>query len=138
MNKIETIIQQDTRVSHEAIFYKGEVFTFFDSGLTRNVFTNDDKTLVIKVLIERQYKDYNLEEAEIYENASEEVRKEMAETKLVMDGFLIEQEFCNPIKFDDRNQTIPEMLFADSRRGEVGWTKEGKLVCFDLDEYKKY
>ena len=90
MNKIETIIQQDTRVSHEAIFYKGEVFTFFDSGLTRNVFTNDDKTLVIKVLIERQYKDYNLEEAEIYENASEEVRKEMAETKLVMDGFLIE------------------------------------------------
>jgi hypothetical protein len=138
MNKIETIIQQDTRVSHEAIFYKGEVFTFFDSGLTRNVFTNDDKTLVIKVLIERQYKDYNLEEAEIYENASEEVRKEMAETKLVMDGFLIEQEFCNPIKFDDRNQTIPEMLFADSCRGEVGWTKEGKLVCFDLDEYKKY
>ena len=30
------------------------------------------------------------------------------------------------------------MLFADSCRGEVGWTKEGKLVCFDLDEYKKY
>ena len=138
MDKIETIIQQDTRVSHDAILYKGEVFTFFDSGLTRNVFANDDKTLVIKLLIEKQYKDYNLEEAEIYENASEDVRKEMAETKLALDGMVIEQEFCNPIKFDDRNLTIPEMLFASSCRDEVGWTKDGVLVCFDLDEYKKY
>lgn len=138
MNKIEHIIQQDTRVSHDAILYKGEVFTFFDSGLTRNVFTNEDKTLVIKVLIERQYKDYNLEEAEIYENASDEKRAELAETKLVLNGLLIEQEFCNPIKFDDRKLTIPQMLFASSCRDEVGWNKDGKLVCFDLDEYKKY
>ena len=140
MDKIETILQQEVRddVKHDAIFHKGEVYTYFDEGLTRHVYANDSKTKVIKILIRKDCMDFNLEEAEIYENASEDVKKEMAETKLTLDGMLIEQEFCNPIKFDDRNLTIPEMLFASSCRDEVGWTKNGVLVCFDLDEYKKY
>jgi len=140
MNKIETILQQEVRddVKHDAIFHKGEVYTYFDEGLTRHVYVNNSKTKVIKILIRKDSKDYNLEEIEIYENASDEVRKEMAETKLTLDGMLIEQEFCNPIKFDDRNMTIPQMLFASSCRDEVGWTEEGKLVCFDLNEYKNY
>jgi hypothetical protein len=140
MLNIETILQFQHRrgVRDQAIFYDNEVFTYFDEGLTRYVFVNEDKTRVVKILIDANSKDFNLDEAERYENASEEVRKEMAETKLVMDGLLVEQEFCNPIKFDDRPLTIPQIQFASSCRDEVGWNKDGELVCFDLDEYKKY
>jgi hypothetical protein len=141
VKNIEIIIQQETvesSIKEQAILYKGEVFTFFDSGQTRYVFTNKDKTKVIKILIEKNSKDFNLEEDEIYRNASDEKRKELAETKLTMNGMIIEQEFCNPIKFDNRKLTIPQMLFASSCRNEVGWNKEGELVCFDLDEYRKY
>ena len=138
MDKIEQIIQQDTRVAEDAIYYNNEVFTYFDEGLTRHVYTNDDKTKVIKVLINKDSYDYNKEEIDIYENANDEPKALMAETKLTLNGMVIEQEFCNPIKFDDRNTTIPEMLFASSCRDEVGWNKDGKLVCFDLNEFKKY
>lgn len=141
MNKIENIIQLDridSSVTKQTILYKGEAYTYFDSGLTRYVFVNKDKTKVIKLLIEKDSFDFNLEESEIYNNASDERKKELAKTELTYDGLIIEQEFCNPIKMDDRELTIPQMLFASSCRDEVGWTKEGKLVCFDLDEYKKY
>lgn len=141
--KIEHIILQDKldeSVKKKAILYKGEVFTYFDSGLTRHVFTNESKTKVIKLLIDnREFNhDFNKEEVDIYTNASEETRKQLAKTELTYDGFVVEQEFCNPIKFDDRKLTIPQMLFAGSCRNEVGWTADGNLVCFDLDEYKKY
>ncbi len=139
--KIEQVIKQDkidSSITKQAIIYKGEAFTFFDTGLTRFVFTNKDKTKVIKLLINKDSVDYNLEEEQIYKNASEEKRKELAKTELTYNGSIIEQEFCNPIKFDERKLTIPQMMFASSCRNEVGWTKEGKLVCFDLDEYKKY
>ena len=140
MNKIETILQYeiDNKVKNDVILYKGEIFTFFDCGLTRYVFTNKDKTKVIKLLISERGKDYNEEEYLIYEKANENVKKEMAETTLEYDGMVIEQEFCEPIKFSERKLTIPQMLFARSCRDEVGWNKDGNLVCFDLDEYKKY
>lgn len=140
MTKIEHILQQEVRddVRNDAIFHKGEVYTYFDEGLTRHVYANADQTKVIKILIQKNSMDFNLEEFEIYQNASDEVKAEMAETKLTMDGMLIEQEFCNPIKFDDRKLSIPQMLFAGSCRDEVGWDKDGKLVCFDLNEFKKY
>lgn len=139
--KIEHIIQQDKldeSVKKQAILYKGEVFTYFDSGLTRHVFANDNKTKVIKILIDKNSKEFNQEEVEIYRNADEETRKQMAVTELTYDGYIVEQEFCNPIKFDERKLTMQQILFAKSCRNEVGWTAEGKLVCFDLDEYKKY
>lgn len=141
MIKIETILKQDKldkSITEQVILYKGESYTFFDSGLTRYCFVNKDKTKVIKLLIEQSaYRhDFNEEEFKIYKNASKEKKKELAETKL-SNGF-IEQEFCNPIKFDDRKLTIKQLLFAKSCRNEVGWTKDGRLVCFDLDEYKKY
>ncbi len=141
MNKIENIIQQeviDNSIIEQAILYKGEAYIYFDCGLTRNVFVNKDKTKVIKLLINKNSKDYNLEEKEIYENANEEVKKELAQTELAFNGLIIEQEFCNPIKLDERSLTIKQMLFAESCRNEVGWTVDGRLVCFDLDEYKKY
>lgn len=139
MIKIEHILKQqklEDSITKQAILYNNEAFTYFDTGLTRYVFTNKDKTKVIKLLIDDRHFDYNEEEFEIYQNASKEKKERLAKTK--MNGRIIEQEFCNPIKLDLRKLTIPQMLFAQSCRNEVGWTKEGKLVCFDLDEYKKY
>jgi hypothetical protein len=139
--KIEHILNQertDRSITKQVILYKGEAFTYFDSGLTRYVFVNTNKTKVIKILIDKHTKEYNEEEVEIYQKANEKQKAEMAKTNIDYDGFVVEQEFCNPIKWDDRELTIPQMLFAASCRQEVGWTKEGNLVCFDLDEYKKY
>jgi len=139
--KIEHIITHEVRqhsITEDVILYKGETYTYFDEGLTRYVFTNADKTTVIKILIEKKSFDFNKEEIEIYENASEEKKKKLAKTKLTYDGEIIEQEFCNPIKFDDRKLTIPQMLFANACRKEVGWNKDDELVCFDLNEFMKY
>jgi hypothetical protein len=140
MNKIEHIILQDTlddSIRKQPVLYKGEVFEYFDTGLTRYVFVNKDKTKVIKILIKADCIDYNQEELEIYENADEETRKQLAETEM-SDSRIIEQEFCNPIKFDDRKLTIPQIRFAGACRNEVGWDLDGNLKCFDLDEYMKY
>jgi hypothetical protein len=139
--RIEQIIQGDRidkSITTQAIIHKDEAYTYFDSGLTRHVFVNADKTKVIKILINKHSKEYNEEEVEIYKNANDAQKLEMAETGSTYDGFVVEQEFCNPIKFDDRKMTIPQMLFASSCRNEVGWTHDGRLVCFDLDEYKKW
>lgn len=141
MNRIENIINQeklDSSIKSQAIMYKGELYTYFDKGLTRYVFVNKDKTRVIKLLIDKNGKNYNEEEADIYNDASDELKSKFAETNIACNGLIVEQEFCNPIKFDDRKLNIPQLLFASSCRNEVGWTKDGKLVCFDLDEYKRY
>ena len=136
---IENIAYQKRKLSkhitEQPIIYKGEVFNFFDEGLTRYVFANKDKTKVIKLLIEEDGH-WNQEEIDIYNKASDEKKKLLAKTEL--NGIIIEQEFCNPIKFDDRPMTIPQMRFAASCRDEVGWNANGDLVCFDLDEFKKY
>lgn len=118
------------------IMYQGEMFTYFDEGCTRYVFKNKDKTKVIKLLKSEMGKNYNQEEADIYHNATDRQRNEMAVTKLV-EGF-IEQEFVEPIKFAGKRLTMEQVRFANSCRKEVGWAKDGRLVCFDLDEYKKY
>lgn len=139
--RIEQILQQDKiddSIMKQVILYKNEVFTYFDSGLTRHVFVNADKTRVIKLLKDNRGKDFNEEEVNIYKNANESLKKELAETSTSYDGFVVEQEFCNPIKFDERAMTIKQTLFATSCRNEVGWTADGRLVCFDLDEYKRY
>lgn len=137
--KIEQILQQKRRdVTNDIVLYKGETFTYWDSGLTRHVFVNADKTKVIKFLIEKDHKDYNLEEFNIWDKASDEVRNELAQTSLELEGSVIEQEFCNPIKFDGRKLSMKQILFAGRCRNEVGWDKDGNLKCFDLSEYKQY
>lgn len=139
--RIEHVIKQDRidrSIQNQAILYKGEAYTYFDSGNTRHVFVNPDKTKVIKILINKHFKEYNLEEVQIYKNAKPADRELMAVTEIQYNGHVVEQEFCNPIKLDDRKLTIAQALFAGKCRNEVGWNKEGKLVCFDLDEYKKY
>ena len=118
-----------------AIIHQGEIFEYFDEGCTRYVFTNKDKTKVIK--LEKDNREiWNKKEIDIYTNASEEEKKLMAKT-IMINGF-IEQEFCLPIKFGGKKLSMSQIRFAQSCRNEVGWTKEDELVCFDLDEYKNY
>jgi len=118
------------------IFHKGEVYKFFDEGNTRHVFVNEDETKVIKILQRDTGFDYNTEEAEIYANATDEDKEKMAETTI--SHGMVEQEFVTPIKFGGKRLTIPQKLFASKCRNEVGWDKDGNLVCFDLDEYMQY
>jgi len=117
------------------LFHKGESYEFFDEGCSRYTYANKQCTKVIKIE-KNNLQHFNNLEYEIYQNASEEVKLQMTETFLV-NGY-IEQEFVMPIKFAGKKLTIPERLFANSCRGEVGWTTDGRLLCFDLDEYKKY
>ena len=139
MNQFELIYQQlqtADEVRKQAVLYKSEVFTYFDEGLTRWVLTNEDKTKVVKFLKDPHGPAYNTQEVDAYDSASEKAKLELAETK--GDAFIVEQEFCNPIKWDDRDLTLPQVLFARSCRNEVGWDADGNLKCFDLDEYRKY
>ena len=53
------------------IMHKGEAYTFFDEGCTRHVYVNNDETKVIKLLKKDSGKNFNTEEAEIYNNASD-------------------------------------------------------------------
>ena len=117
------------------IFHNNEYFKYWDEGCSRYVYVNEDRTKVIK--IEKfQYGSFNKEEAEVWNKASEENRELMVEAKLI--GNIIEQEFVLPIKFGGKRLNIEQRLFASSCRNEVGWTKDGKLKCFDLDEFKRY
>lgn len=118
------------------ILHEGQQFKYFDEGCTRYVFVNKDKSKVIKLCKEHMSNMFNTEEAKIYEEAPEEDKNKMAKTKLV-NGF-IEQEFCLPIKYGGIKLNLEQRLFASKCRDEVGWDKEGNLVCFDLDEYMKY
>ena len=136
---VQDIIEKKVTLSEAksmAIMYKGEIYSYFDEGCTRYVFTNDDNTTVIKLLKSNMYGNFNEIEDKIYQNAKPENKEQMVPTKLI-DGF-IEQEFVTPIKFGGKKLNIKERLFASSCRNEVGWTEDGRLLCFDLDEFKKY
>lgn len=120
-----------------AIQYKGEIFEYWDEGLSRYVFVNPDKTKVIKLHKQRNGGvNWNQQEVDIYNNANEEHKSKMVPTELV-NGF-IEQEFVTPIKWAGIKLSIPQRKFAVKCRNEVGWDKDGNLKCFDLDEYLKY
>ncbi len=135
---VQDILEQKVTVEEAAsmvIMHEGETFEYFDEGCTRYVFANADKTKVIK-LEKSNLGKFNELEAKIYKNASDEVKEQMAQTN-IKNGF-IEQEFCMPIDFAGKKLSIKQILFARSCRNEVGWTQDGRLVCFDLDEFKKY
>ena len=139
MARIEHIFQHQEKDNKivDSILHNNEIFTFYKSGNTRYVYVNESKTKVIKTLIRKGH-DFNKTEIEIYESADQDTKDQMAETKLVSKGNLIEQEFCKPVDESDKELTIAQMLFASSCRNEVGWNSKGQLVCFDLDEFKKY
>lgn len=130
----EKISLEDARSM--AIMHQGEVFTYYDEGCTRYVYVNKDESKVIKIDKMRGSHKWNQDEIDIYTKISEENRKQMVPTRMF--NGIIEQDFVTPIKYGGKKLTIPQRLFANSCRGEVGWTEDGKLLCFDLDEFKKY
>jgi hypothetical protein len=143
--KIEHIIRKEVlseEMKNQTLHFQGEQYFYFDSGNTRHVFANKNKTKVVKILINKNgfFTDFNQEEYDIYQNADETTKTALAKTEIHTEGFntVIVQEFCNPIDQDERSMTIPETLFAESCRNEVGWTADGRLVCYDLSEYKRY
>lgn len=135
-NKNIIFVQTSKDVKSSVIHHKGELYTYYDSGLSRHVFVNDDKTKVIKIPINPSSQFFNDEEYEVYLNASDTVKSKLVKTEI--HNGIIEQEYVTPIKYSDKKLSIPQIIFARSCRDEVGWDKEGNLVCFDLSEYKKY
>jgi hypothetical protein len=117
-----------------SVLYKGEVWDYFDEGLSRRVYVNSDRTKVVKFLIEPMGVDYNEIENRIYQTAAS--KGELAHTQLV-DG-VIEQEFLEPIKWSNKEMNLLQIQFSRRCRGEVGWDKNGVLKCFDLDEWRKW
>jgi len=135
---IQSVIEQKIDLSQArqmVILHKGEIFTFFDEGCSRHVFVNADESKVIKIQ-KSSSTNFNKEEFNIYSSANEEDKILMTPT-FIFNG-VVEQEFCTPIKFGGKKLNTEERAFALSCRNEVGWNTEGKLVCFDLDEFKKY
>lgn len=120
------------------IIRNNDTFRYWDEGCTRYVYVNKDRTKVIKIEKDKYsaHRTFNVEEFQKYKNASEEDKKLMVEPTLVYG--MIEMDFVTPIKFDSRRLSIKQRIFASSCRNEVGWNKDGELVCFDLDEFKKY
>lgn len=135
MGQLE-IIREEREHHNQDVLYKGELYTYFDQGLTRKVFVNADRTKVIKFLIKEDGLNYNTEEFEVYEASNN--KDKLAKTEISEDNRIIEQEFVLPIKYSNKELTISEIRFAGRCRHEVGWTQEGKLVCFDLSEFNKY
>lgn len=144
MKNIEIISDQlSQEKDNDVIIYNGEAFTYKNSGLTRRVYANTNKTSVLKIPLQKSYQYSNDEEFKIYENASEDKKEKLAKTKLLDNGYIL-QEFLytldDPITDEviTREITMDEIRFARSCRNDVGFDKNGVMKCHDLEEYLKY
>jgi len=123
----------------DLVIINGEIFTYKNTGLTRRVFVNDDKTKVVKIPVYLNSFDFNTEENECWVNASENVKSEMANTQILDNGYII-QEFLHTLDDENteewlgRDMSMKEISFAKSCRNDVGYDENGKLKCFDLNE----
>ena len=144
MSKIEQIVNVNTATVEskaDVILVNGEAFTYKNSGLTRRVFVNKDKTLIIKVPITVEDQRHNDKEAELWSEADEETRSQLAETQRLSNGYIL-QEFLQTLDDEttegwlNRPMTMSEIRFATSCRNEVGYDTNGKLKCYDYDEFK--
>jgi hypothetical protein len=144
MSKIEQIINVNTATVESTavvILVNGEAFTYKNSGLTRRVFVNADKTLIIKVPITVLDQVHNDNEAELWSEADEETRSQLAETQRLSNGYIL-QEFLQTLDDEtteewlNRPMSMSEIRFATSCRNEVGYDTNGKLKCYDYDEFK--
>lgn len=136
MKELIEQVQSTNQYIGTSILFKEEVFDYWDEGCTRYVFVNKNKTQVIKIPKDRFHGNFNELEFKIYNEASENERDLMALT-LLEEGIII-QEYCTPIKWGGKKLTKEQRIFANSCRDEVGWDSDGKLICFDLDDFKKY
>lgn len=139
MTKIELVDSETGK--YYPIVVNGQIFSYKATGMTRIVYENKDKTLVVKKCIS-DYRDnfYNNEEFEYYQNADEVAKKQLAETFLNENGLIV-QEWLYTLddnRFEKPRLSFEQIRFANSCRKEVGFDKNGNLKCFDLPEYKKY
>ena len=146
MAKIEQIVNVSTATvesTADVILVNNEVFTYKNTGLTRRVFANKDKTLVVKVPIQVDFQRHNDNEATLWNEASDEVRLQLAETQRLSNGYIL-QEYLHTLDDKEtqewlgRPMTNKEIRFATSCRNEVGYDANGVLKCFDYDEFKQY
>lgn len=146
MSKIEQIVNVNTATVEskaDVILVNGEAFTYKNSGLTRRVFVNKDKTLIVKVPITVEDQRHNDNEAELWSEADEETRSQLAETQRLSNGYIL-QEFLQTLDDEtteewlNRPMSMSEIRFATSCRNEVGYDTSGRLKCYDYDEFKKY
>jgi len=142
-DKIIQVNQESQENRADVVIVNGKAFTYKNSGLTRRVFVNKDKTLVVKIPVGKYSQHFNDEELECWESASDDVKKELANTKRLENGYII-QEYLHTIDDEitgewlNRPMTMKEIRFASSCRDDVGYDKDGNLKCYDLHEYKKY
>lgn len=146
MSKIDNIINvvnAKIAVRADAIIINNQIFTFKNTGLTRRVYENADKTLVIKVPVDKIHQRENDNEADLWEKANEETRKQLAETKKLSNGYIL-QEYLHTMDDPDtqawlaRKMTMAEVRFATSCRNDVGYDANQTLKCYDYDEFKAY
>lgn len=146
MSRIEHIVNIKTATvesTADVIFVNGEAFTYKNTGLTRRVFVNKDKTLIVKVPINKYDQKHNDNEAEHWNECTEDERSQLAETKRLYNGYIL-QEFLQTLDDDTtpewlgRSLTMSEISFASSCRSDVGFDTNGVLKCYDYDEFKQY
>lgn len=146
MSKIEHIINASTATVEskaDVIVVNGEAFTYKNTGLTRRVFVNKDKTLIVKVPINNFDQRHNDNEADLWNRADDEIKSQLAETARLPNGYIL-QEYLQTLDDPDteeklgRPMTMAEIRFATSCRNEVGFDSNGILKCYDYDEFKAY
>ena len=148
MPKIEHIINTENEFKADCILVGKEIFTYKATGNTRKVYENKSKTFVIKIHInQNEYStDYNKIEEELYKNSDNEIKKQLAETKILENGYIM-QEYLHSLDDPDTEKwlekkgiimSMKDIRFAKSCRNDVGYDEQGNLKCFDIEEYKQY
>lgn len=152
LNDDDYVGAYDISKHNETITYKGQKYTYHNSGLCRSVYRSLCGKFVIKtptdcdIDTKQEYEDmmdaiknrgktyfvpisvnHNLYEYEAYAEAPPQMKKYLAKTDLLPNGW-IKQEFV-------RVKKVP--LVFDSSKREVGITKEGNYVIFDFDPFLK-
>ena len=144
-NIIEQVAETNqSQQKADAVVFNEVAYFYHNEGLTRKVFANKEKTKVVKIPVSKFDFEHNRKEAEMWESASEERRKTLTPCRLLANGWL-EMDFLYTLndpetdsKFGHIDLTAEEIQFAYSCRNEVGFDTEGKLRCYDYDEYMKY
>ncbi len=87
---------------------------------------------------------HNENEAQLWDSATEEQKKTLTPCRLLSNGWL-EMDFLYTLNDPETDKmfghielSADDIHFAASCRNEVGFDTEGKLRCYDYDEYRKY
>lgn len=144
MKKLNILTEQHSLENNaDVVVVNGEPFFYKNSGLTRRVFANKEKTKVVKIPVDKFGQSYNDQEFDIWSKANLEKQAKLAQTEIQENGYII-QEYLHTIDdpetplWLERDMTQEEIRFSKSCRSDVGYDKEGNLKCYDLHEYNQY